>query len=172
MTPPETRQIKTLWVREPYLAQILDGRKTVEVRVGYENIRRLQPGDRLRLNDEHLVTILRIGRYAGFEELLDHEDPAAIAPDLSPSQLLPALRQIYPPDKEALGAELSAVTDDLKNEKDVSAEALDRVVRLFVQRIIGDVFSTAEEKQMLESIKKWAETQYEQEKSPGQETEK
>jgi putative hydrolase of the HAD superfamily len=91
-------------VREPYLAQILAGRKTVEVRVGYDNIRRLQPGDRLRLNDEHLVTICRIGRYATFEELLAHEDAAAIAPDLPPSELLAALRQIYPPGKEALGA--------------------------------------------------------------------
>ena len=39
MMPLETGRIKTLWVREGYLAQILDGRKTVEVRVGYDNIR-------------------------------------------------------------------------------------------------------------------------------------
>jgi HAD superfamily hydrolase (TIGR01662 family) len=95
---------KTLWVREPYLGQILAGLKTVEVRVGYENIRRLQPGDRLRLNDRHLFAIRRIGRYADFEELLAHEDPAAIAPDLPPDQLLAGLRQLYPPEREALGA--------------------------------------------------------------------
>jgi ASC-1-like (ASCH) protein len=46
---------KTLWIREPYLLQILAGRKTVEVRVGYENIRRLQPSDQLKLNDQHLA---------------------------------------------------------------------------------------------------------------------
>jgi len=97
-------RIKTLWVREPYLDQILAGRKTIEVRVGYDNIRRLQPGDRLRLNDEHLATIRRVGRYAGFEEMLAHEDPAAIAPDLPPDELLDAIREIYPLDKEALGA--------------------------------------------------------------------
>jgi HAD superfamily hydrolase (TIGR01662 family) len=96
--------VKTLWVREPYLGQILAGRKTVEVRVGYDNIRRLQPGDRLKLNDRHLFVIRRIGRYADFEELLAHEDPAAIAADLSPDQLLAVLRQIYPPEREALGA--------------------------------------------------------------------
>jgi HAD superfamily hydrolase (TIGR01662 family) len=101
---PKTGRTKTLWVRERYLAQVLAGRKTIEVRVAYDNIQRLQPGDRLRLNDEHLVTIRRIGRYADFEELLAHEDPAAIAPDLPQSELLPALRQIYPQDKEALGA--------------------------------------------------------------------
>ena len=95
---------KTLWIREPYLAQILAGLKTVEVRVGYDNIRRLQPGDRLRLNDQHPATIRRVGRYADFQALLAHENPAAIAPDLPPDELLAALRQIYPPDKEALGA--------------------------------------------------------------------
>jgi ASC-1-like (ASCH) protein len=59
--------VKTLWVREPYLNEILAGRKTVEVRVGYENIRRLQPGDQLKLNDRYLATLRRIGRYADFE---------------------------------------------------------------------------------------------------------
>jgi putative hydrolase of the HAD superfamily len=91
-------------VREPYLAQILAGHKTVEVRVGYDNILRLRPGDRLRLNDKHLVTIRRIGRYADFEELVAGEDPAAIAPELHPKQLAEAMRAIYPPEKEALGA--------------------------------------------------------------------
>lgn len=105
-------RVKTLWIREPYLGQILSGRKTVEVRAGYDNIRRLQPGDRLKLNDKHPVAIRRISRYVDFEELLAHENPAAIAPDLRPEELPAALRQIYPPDKEALGAvalELSPV---------------------------------------------------------------
>ena len=96
-------RLKVLWIREPYLSQILAGRKTIEVRVGYENIRRLQPRDRLKLNDRHLATIQRIGRYASLEELLDQEDAAAIAPDLAPQALLAALRELYPPEKEALG---------------------------------------------------------------------
>jgi HAD superfamily hydrolase (TIGR01662 family) len=97
-------KVKTLWVREPYLSQILAGRKTVEVRVGYDNIQRLEPGDRLKLNDEYLVPIRRIGRYADFEEMLAHEDAATIAPGLPAGELLDAIRDIYPPDKEALGA--------------------------------------------------------------------
>lgn len=97
-------RIKVLWLREPYLAAILAGRKTVEVRAGYENIRRLQPGDRLRLNDRHEVTVRRVAHYVDFEELLAHEDAAAVAPDLPPGELLAALRRLYPADKEALGA--------------------------------------------------------------------
>jgi ASC-1-like (ASCH) protein len=95
---------KVLWVREPYLGQILAGRKTVEIRAAYSNVARLEVGDVLRLNDTHPVRIRRIGRYADFEELLRHEDPAAIAPDTPPEELLAAIRAIYPPEKEALGA--------------------------------------------------------------------
>lgn len=97
-------RVKTLWVREPYLGQILAGAKTVEVRVGYDNIRRLAPGDRLRLNDKHLADVRRVALYSGFDDLLAHEDPAAIAPGLPAAELLDALRQLYPPEKEALGA--------------------------------------------------------------------
>jgi ASC-1-like (ASCH) protein len=94
---------KTLWIKDEYLDWILAGRKTVEVRVAYSNITRLQPGDHLLLNNQHPFTIRRISRYANFEELLAHEDPASIAPDLPPSELLTALRAIYPEQKEALG---------------------------------------------------------------------
>ena len=94
---------KTLWIKDEYLQHILAGRKTVEVRVGYINITRLQASDRLLLNDQHPFVIRRIGRYASFEELLVHEDAASIAPDVSPGQLLERLRAIYPSEKEALG---------------------------------------------------------------------
>ncbi|MBM3190860.1 MAG: ASCH domain-containing protein, partial [Chloroflexi bacterium] len=48
MADPSPR-VKTLWIRDEYLQQILAGRKTVEVRVGYANIRRLRTGDALML---------------------------------------------------------------------------------------------------------------------------
>ena len=94
---------KTLWIKDEYLGLVLAGRKTSEVRVGYSNIKRLQVGDRLLLNDQHPFVIRRIGHYASFEELLAREDAASIAPDVPPGQLLERLRAIYPPEKEALG---------------------------------------------------------------------
>jgi ASC-1-like (ASCH) protein len=94
---------KTLWIKAEYLMAILGGRKTVEVRVAYPNIARLQVGDRLLLNDQHPCRIQRIDRYPDFEELLLHEDETAIAPDTRPEELLSALRTIYPADKESLG---------------------------------------------------------------------
>jgi ASC-1-like (ASCH) protein len=94
---------KTLWIRDEYLDWILQGVKTIEVRVGYSNIARLQAGDVLWLNERHPYQIQRIGRYTSFEELLAGEDPQAIAPDLEPEELLSALRTLYPAQKEALG---------------------------------------------------------------------
>ncbi len=96
-------RVKTLWVRDEPLQWILAGRKTIEVRVAYPNLTRLNAGDRLLLNGRYRFVIRRIARYRDFEELLAHEDPAAIAPDWTPVQLLEALRALYPPEKEALG---------------------------------------------------------------------
>ncbi len=96
-------KVKTLWLRQPYLDQILVGDKTVEVRVGYDNIQRLRPGDRLRLNERHLAEIRRVTSYDDFEALVAAEDADAIAPGLAPAELLRAVREIYGPEKEALG---------------------------------------------------------------------
>ncbi len=97
-------RIKTLWVKEKYLQQILSGRKTVEVRVAYKNIDRLQPGDMLLLNEQHRYVINEIRRYPNFEALVAAEDPIAIAPELPDREsLLAACRAFYPPGIEALG---------------------------------------------------------------------
>jgi ASC-1-like (ASCH) protein len=104
---------KSLWIKDEYLEWILSGRKRIEVRVAYSNIARLQPGDRLLLNDRHLFVIQRVGRYTSFEDLLAHEDPQAIAPDLPAAELLLALRSLYSPEKESLGVialEISPLT--------------------------------------------------------------
>ena len=95
---------KTLWVRPEYLASILNGEKTIEVRVAYSNIARLQAGDRLLLNDRYPFIIQAVHRYQDFEQLLANESPQAIAPGLARDDLLLALRALYPPDKELLGA--------------------------------------------------------------------
>ena len=95
--------VKTLWIREQYLKHILEGRKTVEVRVGYSNIRRLKPGDELLLNDLHRYVIHRIAWYSTFGELLETEDHLKIAPDLTLDELKKAFGEIYPSEKEALG---------------------------------------------------------------------
>jgi ASC-1-like (ASCH) protein len=98
-------RIKTLWIKDEYLQQILTGRKRVEVRVAYPNIARLEPGDLLLLNDQYRYVITGVRNYPDFEALVSAEDPRTIAPDLPDREaLLAACRAIYPPEKEALGA--------------------------------------------------------------------
>ena len=85
-----------------------EGTKTVEVRVAYENMKRIRPGMEIlfRSGDEECLTRVKgVRTYVSFEDLLDHEDLRAIGGDLgeSPDNLLQAIRDIYPPEKEALG---------------------------------------------------------------------
>jgi phosphoglycerate dehydrogenase-like enzyme/ASC-1-like (ASCH) protein len=94
---------KTLWIKDDFLQLILDGRKSIEVRVAYSNISRLQPGDQLLLNERYPYTIKRIGRYEDFAAMLEAEDAASIAPDMAADELLAHIRAIYPPEKEELG---------------------------------------------------------------------
>ncbi len=105
---------KTLWIRDEFLEPILAGKKTLEIRVAYSNITRLEPGDRVLFNERYPFKIHRIARYENFEKLLANESAEAIRPGLPPDQLLGALRAVYPADKEALGVvalEIEPVAD-------------------------------------------------------------
>ncbi|MER6524520.1 ASCH domain-containing protein [Streptomyces sp. NPDC001508] len=97
----------SLTIRKPYFDLIATGAKTIEVRVGYPKIRKINPGDTLRITcaDESLTTrITAVEEYDSFTAMLDAEDPAAIGgPDLTHDELVAAIRDIYPPEKESLG---------------------------------------------------------------------
>ncbi|MGH3699723.1 MAG: ASCH domain-containing protein [Pseudonocardiaceae bacterium] len=95
-------------IRLPYLRLIADGTKTVEVRVGYPKIRRIQSGHELTFSsgeDTVVTRVKRITEYESFEALLDHEDAVSLGGDLGESrdELLAVIREIYPPEKEKLG---------------------------------------------------------------------
>jgi ASC-1-like (ASCH) protein len=95
-------------LRKPYLKLIADSIKTVEVRVGYPKMRRIQAGHELTFisGDDSVATrVKRVTEYDSFEALLDHEDAVAIGGDLGESrdEPLSVIREIYPPEKEKLG---------------------------------------------------------------------
>ena len=105
----DTAPSHQLNLRKPYLKLIADGIKTVEVRVGYPKMRRIQAGHELTFvsDDDTVVTrVKRVTEYDSFEALPDHEDTGAIGGDLGESrdELLATLREIYPPEKDKLGA--------------------------------------------------------------------
>jgi ASC-1-like (ASCH) protein len=95
---------KTLWVKEEFLQLILDGKKTVEIRVGYDNILKLHPGDILLLNEQYQYEIVDIRHYDDFAAMVTAEKIETITGDITDAQtLLELCRSIYPPEKEALG---------------------------------------------------------------------
>ncbi|MFC9067165.1 MULTISPECIES: ASCH domain-containing protein [Streptomyces] len=107
MTGSQLPSEHSLTIRKPYFDLIASGAKTIEVRVGYPKIRKIVAGDSLRITcaDESLTTrVTAVKRYDSFTTMLDTEDPAAIGgPDMTHAQLVAVIREIYPPEKEALG---------------------------------------------------------------------
>ncbi|MEU3751482.1 ASCH domain-containing protein [Streptomyces olivoreticuli] len=101
---PDERVIN---IRKPYLELIAEGRKTIEVRVGYPSMRKLTPGQMLRFTsgDTSVRTrVTKVNQYPSFEAMLDAEDNATIGSEgMTRDDLLCVCRNIYPPEKEALG---------------------------------------------------------------------
>jgi ASC-1-like (ASCH) protein len=106
MSQPEPGE-RTVSIRRPYLDLIAAGSKTIEVRVGYPSMRRIAPGQVLRFRSGEAgvaARVVAVKEYESFEALLDAEDNEAIgAQGMTRDELLAACREIYPPEKEALG---------------------------------------------------------------------
>ncbi|QCT40073.1 GNAT family N-acetyltransferase [Candidatus Saccharibacteria bacterium oral taxon 955] len=94
-------------IKRPYYDAIMSGRKTLEVRVGYDSIRRLKSGELLQLETGHTSGVVRIKSiriYDSFVDMLTIEPWSEIVPQVSTeSEALELLRGIYPPHKERLG---------------------------------------------------------------------
>ncbi|WP_309237063.1 ASCH domain-containing protein [Actinomadura sp. BRA 177] len=89
-----------------YFDLVAAGRKTIEIRVQYPKLRKLEAGDHIRFicgRDDVLTQVKRVARYSSFEEMLDSEDPVNVNPDSPRDQQLANIRRIYGPEKEALG---------------------------------------------------------------------
>jgi ASC-1-like (ASCH) protein len=94
----------SLRIRPRYLRWVVDGKKSIEVRVAYPHLSKMAAGDTVTFNDQHTYQVTAVNRYPNFDALLEAEDPAHIAPEVSRrEELMRVLREIYPIEKEALG---------------------------------------------------------------------
>ena len=103
-----TSKIRTMSLYPHNMEKMLSGQKTVEIRVEYPNYKDLAAGQLIRFlsgEDSCLTRIVRITRYASFDDMLDTENPRTIGYEehLSKAHMLERIRKIYPPAKEALG---------------------------------------------------------------------
>ncbi|MEU2942425.1 ASCH domain-containing protein [Nocardiopsis alba] len=89
-----------------YFDLIASGEKTTEIRINDSSRQRLKEGDLLRFkcrDEEVLTRITRIARYRDFDEMFDHEPVSSVNPTASREDQLRNVREIYPPEREALG---------------------------------------------------------------------
>ncbi len=98
--------VRSMRTKPEYLDFIRDGRKTLEVRVGYDDIRTIQRGERIKFATQESTMIARVRdvrEYQTIDDIWEHEEPSRIIPDATETEALMILREIYPPKLERLG---------------------------------------------------------------------
>ena len=98
--------MRMMRVKQHFLDEIRSGQKTLEVRVAYDSIKTIQPGEKINLMsraDSQIISVNDVRRYPSFDEMLSVEDPQRIAPGRSLNDLRRLLKEIYPSAKERLG---------------------------------------------------------------------
>ena len=99
--------MRTMRIKQRFYDLIRSGKKTLEVRVGYDSINRIRLGEHIRFITHTGSFEVRVGdirRYRTFKEMLGVEAWKQIAPDSkSCNEVLALLKQIYSADKEMLG---------------------------------------------------------------------
>jgi ASC-1-like (ASCH) protein len=89
-----------------YFDLVASSRKTTEVRVNSPGRENIEIGSQIRFrcqNDQVLTLVTRIARYGNFDDMFDHEEVASVNPLATRDEQLANIRQIYPPEREALG---------------------------------------------------------------------
>ncbi len=103
----EGSAVRTMRIKRPYYDLIMSRKKTLEVRVGYDSIRRIEVGDKIRLETSQvsgMIQVEAIRTYKSFRSMLDVEPWQQIVPDVQDRvEALRKLEEIYPAPKEALG---------------------------------------------------------------------
>jgi len=110
--------MRLLRVKQQYLDLIRNGQKTLEVRVGYPNIRTIQPGERIKLASRTETIVIRvkdIRRYPTLDGMLNDEKPNRIVPSLTKAQVSRRLKKIYPRHLEKLGVFVLEIQAELQN---------------------------------------------------------
>ena len=98
--------MRSIRTKKTYLDAIKNGEKTLEIRVSYENIKNIHPGDRIKFcshADTVVTHVNDIRKYPTFKSMLEYENPSRIIPKKDKSEILKILQDIYQPKLEELG---------------------------------------------------------------------
>ena len=99
--------MRTMRVKRRFFDLIRSGNKPLEVRVGYDSIKRIKKDERIQMmthDESFIVRVVDKREYLTFAEMLKKERYDHIAPDCaSAEEVMRILQGIYPRDKERLG---------------------------------------------------------------------
>lgn len=106
-------------IKRDYYNLINKGTKTLEVRVGYPDIKKVRKGDTITFKDYSNIKfeVIRVTRYQDFPDMLDSEDSSKAIPGVTKYKALDMYQTIYPESKESLGVyvfELRKQTNNMK----------------------------------------------------------
>lgn len=106
-------------INREYYNLIINGKKNIEVRVGYPNIKKVKKGDTITFKDISNIKfeVIRVTKYRDFPDMLDNEDSSKAIPGVTKYKALDMYQTIYPEEKEALGVyvfELKKKENDIK----------------------------------------------------------
>lgn len=94
-----------LRIKKIYFEELFSGRKSLEVRVGYPDIKRIKAGDVVHFENygPNLFDVVRVSIYKDFRQMLEGEDVKKVLPGMSFDLALRTYRKIYRKEREALG---------------------------------------------------------------------
>ena len=95
-----------IWrIRKEYFRQLAAGTKTLEIRVGYEQIKKVKTGDTITFDNygPNKFKVERVSVYSSFSQMLKAEGVDNVLPGMTFDGAMMRLRDIYSKDKEALG---------------------------------------------------------------------
>ena len=88
-------------IKREYYNLINNGIKTLEVRVGYPDIKRVQKGDTITFKDYSNIKfeVIRVTHYEDFPDMLDNEDSSKAIPGVTKYKALEMYQEIYPEER-------------------------------------------------------------------------
>lgn len=117
-------------IKKEYYNLINKGIKTLEVRVGYPDIKRVRVGDTITFKDysQTKFEVVRVTVYPDFCEMLDNEDSKLAIPNVSKYKALEMYQDIYPEEKEILGVYVFELAKQVKTPREVKVIALSNLL--------------------------------------------
>ena len=109
---------KHVWrVKKEYFRQLKSGEKSLEIRVGYSQIKKVRQGDTITFENygPNEFDVKRVAVYDSFKRMLEVEGVDHVLPGMTFNGALRTLQKIYSKDKESLGVyvfELKFKTDE------------------------------------------------------------